>query len=119
MTLRIGYELRKKNVHAGELRILVSYSDEKEERGSVKLRHPLFLDDYICAVSSDLFKRTVKRRIRIRAIEIQARRLSRSLRQLELFDETAEREKQISLNRALDSLRRRFGEGTVLKAAWL
>ena len=85
----------------------------------MKLRHPLFLDDDICAAGSELFERTVKRRVRIRAIEIQARRLSRPFGQVELFDETAEREKQISLNRALDSLRRRFGEGTVLKAAWL
>ena len=119
MILRIGYELRKKNTNAGELRIRVIYSDEKEERGSMKLRHPLFLDDDLCAAGSDLFERTVKRRIRIRTIEIEARRFSRSSGQIGLFDETAERKKQISFNRALDSIRTRFGEGALLKAAWL
>ena len=85
----------------------------------MKRRHPLFLDDDIYAASSDLFERTVKRRIRIRTIEIEARRLSRSSGQIELFDETAEWGKRISLNRALDSVRRRFGETALLKAAWL
>ncbi len=119
MTSDIGYELRKKNLHVGELRILVIYSDEKEERGNLRLRHPLFLDDDIYAAGFDLFERTVKRRIRIRTIEIEARRLSRSLGQVELFDETTERKKQVSLNRALDSIRARFGERTLRKAVWL
>jgi len=116
MTARIGCELRRRNLLTGEIHVLVVYSDEREERGRVRLRHPLFLDEDVYAASRDLFERTVKRRIRIRMLEIEALRLSRPTGQTELFSESADKEKEVLLNTALDSIRARFGENAVVKA---
>ena len=118
MTARIGYELRKRNLLMGEIRLLVVYSDEMEERGRARLRHPLFLDDDVYSASRNLFEQTVKRRIRIRMLEIEAFRLSRSTGQTEIFSESAGKEKQVLLNAAIDSIRARFGEDAVVKAEW-
>lgn len=119
MASSIGYRVRKRSVRIGELRVLVIYSDEKEERGRVRLRHPLFLDDDVYAAARDIFERTVKRRVRIRALELEARKLSRPVGQTELFSDSAERKKLVDLNAALDSIRTRFGGNAVGKAVWV
>ena len=115
---RIGRTLRKRKMTTRELRLLVVYSDEHEDKGISRLRHPLFLDEDLFSASKELLKRVLKRRVRVRVLELTASRLAGASRQAELFAGVGNLKEKKDLNEALDTIRRKFGENSIALAGY-
>ena len=118
ISYRIGRTLRSRKMTTRELQLLVVYSDEHEDKGVNRLRHPLFLDEDLFSASKELLKRVLKRRVRVRMLELIASRLVEVSRQAELFDNVGNLKEKKNLNEALDAIRRKFGENSIALAGY-
>lgn len=106
-------ELRRRGRSARKLQINLLYSDLKTARGVRTLRAHANLLSGWKGEAEALFLQIFSRRIRVRTIEVRFEDFAANPgAQLGLFEDTG-RAKEIRLTTALDTLRDRFGAGSV------
>ena len=109
-----GLEMRNEKLGASGIRLALRYSDGVEAQGFQKTKQPLVTDRDLMAASYELWQKTVKRRIRIRAIGISFEDMTPLGYQPDLFEPETEA-KNRKLQEAADKIQNRFGAGKVSK----
>src|SRR5665647_3909601 len=112
MTERIAFELRKQNKLAGCVTVKLRYSNfetftKQQTISYTNADHVLF------KTAKELFERLYDRRMLIRMLGILFTNLIPGNYQIHLFEDTQE---MIKLYQAIDSVKKRFGEGMLCKA---
>jgi DNA polymerase-4 len=107
----IGFELRRKGVAAGRFRLAGVYADNLTFEGYAGARPAVNTDLSIFRLLKNLFFRTVRRRIYVKSIVVEASLFCPVFVQGELVDLPSSRE--FRLHSAIDSIRNRFGEGSI------
>lgn len=115
MTERIGFELRQQNKLAGCLTVKLRYSNFDTVTKQVTL--PYTASDHIfLEKAKELFARLYDRRLLVRMIGVRFSHLVPGNYQISLFDDT---EEDIKLYQSIDSIKKQFGPGLVVRAAGL
>lgn len=112
MTERIAFELRKQNKLTGCVTVKLRYSNfetftKQQSISYTNADHTLF------KTAKELFERLYDRRMLIRMLGIRFTNLIPGNYQIHLFEDTQE---MIKLYQAIDSVKKRFGEGMLVKA---
>jgi len=112
MTERIAFELRKQNKLTSCVTVKLRYSnfDTFTKQQSIAYTNA---DHILFKTTKELFEKLYDRRMLIRMIGIRFTNLIPGNYQINLFEDTQE---MIKLYQAIDSVKRRFGEGMVMKA---
>jgi len=109
-----GLRLRRMGQAAGRLALALTFADGVTEQGKTDLLPPVANDLALFAALDELFYKTCRRRVRLRALRLACERLACGKRQLDLFgDETAASPHAEVLQDALDRLRTRHGMDVV------
>jgi len=101
----VGYHLRRRERVAGKLVLSVHYTDGYQSAASGRL--PRNDDATVTRALRNLYRRANNRRNRVRAITVEASRLSPRANQLALFDTTPDRHRRLAVQ--LDRIRNRHG----------
>ena len=112
MTERIAFELRKQNKLAGCVTVKLRYSNFETFTKQQSISYTS-ADHVLFKTAKELFERLYDRRMLIRMLGIRFTNLIPGNYQIHLFEDTQE---MIKLYQAIDSVKRRFGEGMVVKA---
>jgi len=113
MTERLAYDLRKQNKLTGCITVKLRYSNF--ETYTKQLTIPYTNADHVLMnTASELFNKLYERRMLIRLIGIRFTNLIPGNYQIRLFEDTQE---NIRLYQAIDSVKKRYGERFVMRAA--
>jgi len=112
MTEAIGFELRSQNKLTGCVTVKLRYSNFDTV---VKQRAIAFTssDQVLLLVAQELFEKLYDRRLLIRLLGVRFTKLVPGNYQIKLYEDTQE---MVNLYQAIDSVKRRFGEGMVKRA---
>ena len=112
MTEKIAFDLRQQDKVTGCITVKLRYSNF--ETFTKQLTIPYTNADHILLkTAKELFSKLYERRMLIRLIGIRFTNLIPGNYQISLFDDTQE---TISLYQAIDSVKKRFGEGLLIRA---
>ena len=113
MTESIGFQLRKQNKLTGCLAVKLRYSnfDTVVKQKTVDFTNA---DHILLQTADELFERLYDRRLLIRLMGIRFTRLVPGNYQIKLYEDTQE---TIHLYQAIDSIKRRYGEQLLIRAA--
>jgi DNA polymerase-4 len=113
----LGRRLRSQNRCPGELALTATYSDGVQAGARERLAVAgceLHLDSFLYQAALRLFNRTVQRRLRLRHLALNAAYLQSPLSQMALFPwDDPGRGKEVKLLRAMDQIRRRYGNHAI------
>ena len=113
MTEKIAFELRLQGKVTGCITVKLRYSNF--ETFTTQLTIPYSNADHVLLkTAKELFTKLYERRMLIRMIGIRFTNLIPGNYQINLFDDTQE---TISLYQAIDSVKKQFGEGLLIRAA--
>ena len=112
MTERLAFELRQQNKLTGCVTLKLRYSDFETYTKQMTIPYSA-ADHVLLQTAKELFEKLYERRQLIRLIGIKFTNLIPGNYQIRLFDDT---EKKISMYRAIDSVKNRFGEGLLVRA---
>jgi len=113
MTERLAFDLRKQNKLAGCITVKLRYSNF--ETYTKQLTIPYTNADHVLMnTANELFNKLYERRMLIRMIGIRFTNLIPGNYQIKLFEDTQE---MINLYQAIDSVKKRYGERLVMRAA--
>ena len=113
MTEKIAFDLRKQNKLTGCVTVKLRYSNF--ETYTKQQTIPFSNADHILLkTAQELFEKLFERRLLIRLIGIRFTNLIPGNYQISLFEDTQE---MINLYQAIDSVKKRFGEKLVMRAA--
>ncbi len=113
MTENLAYQLRRGEKLTACISVKIRYSDFNTY--SKQLRIPYTSADHILIPKIlDLFKTLYNRRLLVRLIGIRFSYLVTGNYQINLFDDT---EEILSLYNAMDTIRKRYGDKSVLRAS--
>jgi DNA polymerase-4 len=113
MTENLAYQLRRGDKLTACISVKIRYSDFNTY--SKQMRIPYTSGDHILIPKIlDLFKNLYNRRLLVRLIGIRFSHLVSGNYQINLFDDT---EEILSLYNALDNIRKRYGDKSVLRAS--
>jgi len=113
MTERLAFDLRKQNRLTGCVTVKLRYSNF--ETFTKQLTIPYTNADHVLMnTAHDLFTKLYERRMLIRLIGIRFTNLIPGNYQIRLFEDTQE---NIRLYQAIDSVKKRYGERFVMRAA--
>ena len=107
-----GKQLREKKQCAGRVELRVRYADYREDGHSLQLKPPVQSSAVLYARALPLLEVILKRRTRVRSMNLCLTELSRGSMQLDLFADPKP-DRRVKLEFALDALRRRYGESVV------
>jgi DNA polymerase-4 len=110
---RAGARLRRLPAAAGRLRVTLRHADAVVARREERPAAPVAADLSLFRAARDLLERARARRVRVRWIELRCLDLARGPRQLDLFDARTSGAAE-ALARAVDRIRRRFGDGVIV-----
>ncbi|MCB9064683.1 MAG: DNA polymerase IV [Chitinophagales bacterium] len=109
----LAFDLRKDGRLTGCITLKIRYSNF--DTHTMQKRIPYTSSDkYLITTALELFKKLYSRRMLIRLIGMKFSNLVSGSYQINLFDDDA---KDLNLNRAMDSIRNRFGKEFITKAA--
>lgn len=108
--------LREKKQSAGRMELGVRYADHREESRKQKIAPPMQSSAIFYMRALPLLNAVLERRTRVRSIRLVLTELSAGSVQMELFPDSGP-ERGAKLERALDTLRHRFGPGTIINVA--
>lgn len=113
MTESIGFDLRRQNRLTGCVTVKLRYSnfDTVVKQKTIDYTNA---DHILLATAQELFDRLYDRRMLIRLLGIRFTRLVPGNYQIKLYEDTQE---MIRLYQSIDSIKRRYGEKAVLRAA--
>lgn len=113
MTERLGFDLRKQNKLTGCVTVKLRYSNF--ETYTKQLTIPYTNADHVLMkTAGELFNKLYERRMLIRLIGIRFTNLIPGNYQIKLFEDTQE---MINLYQAIDSVKKKYGEKFVMRAA--
>ena len=112
MTERLAFELRQQNKLTGCVTVKLRYSDFETYTKQITIPYSA-ADHVLLQTAKELFEKLYERRQLIRLLGIKFTNLIPGNYQIRLFDDT---EKKISMYRAIDSVKNRFGEGLLVRA---
>lgn len=115
MTESIAFELRQQNRLTGCVTVKLRYSDFETHTTQRSIPYTN-ADHVLLKVVKDLFAKVFERRVLIRLIGVRFTHLIPGTYQINLFDDTQE---NIKLYKAIDSVKRQFGERLITKGAGL
>jgi DNA polymerase IV len=112
MTESIAYELRSQNRLTGCITVKIRYTDF-ETHTMQKAIFYTNADHILIKLAKELFHKLYTRRILIRLIGVRFTNLIPGTHQVNLFEDTQE---MISLYKAIDSVKKRYGENLIMRA---
>lgn len=115
MTEKIAFELRSRNKLTGCITVKLRYSNFETVTKQKTISYSSS-DHILIQEASDLFRKLYDRRMLIRLVGVRFTHLIPGNYQINLFEDTGE---TISLYQAIDSVKKRFGEKFLMKAAGL
>ena len=113
MTEKIAFELRSQHKLTGCVTVKLRYSGFQTYSKQVSIPYTN-ADHILLKAAKELFARLYERRLLVRLIGIRFTNLIPGTYQINLFEDTQE---MINLYQAIDSVKNRFGEKMLLKAA--
>ncbi len=113
MTERIAFELRQQNKLAGCVTIKLRYANFETYTRQLTIPYTN-ADHLLIKTAKELFGKLYERRMLIRLVGVRFTNLVPGNYQIRLFEDT---EQMIQLYQAIDSVKNRFGEKMVVKAA--
>jgi len=114
MLERLMARVRAEGVEARRLTLALRYTDREESERSVNLPEPSGLETDFLPCLPDLLRTAWSRRVRLRAVTLRAGRIYRPSPQLSLFAGEGHAN-GVMLQRAIDALRRAYGESAVIR----
>ena len=115
MTDALAFELRKLKKVTGCVTLKLKYSDFQTHTFQASI--PYTASDHVLLQKvTELFMKNYNRRVLIRLIGVKFSNLVSGFNQINLFDDT---EEKINLYSALDKIRLRFGENSIMRAVGL
>jgi DNA polymerase-4 len=113
MTEAVGFDLRKQDKLTGCVTVKLRYSnfDTVVRQKTVDYTNA---DHILLQTAQDLFEKLYDRRILIRLLGVRLTRLVPGNYQIKLYEDTQE---TIRLYQSIDSIKRQFGEGLVMRAS--
>ena len=109
-----GLEMRSEKLGIRGMRLAVMYSDGIEAQGFERLKRLLIRDSEIAEAAWRLYHKTAKRRIRIRSIGLKLEDCAPLGYQPDLFEPETDIAHH-KLQEAVDSIKRRYGAGVVMR----
>jgi hypothetical protein len=109
-----GKQLREKKQCAGRMELRIRYADYREDGHTLPLKPPVQSSAVLYARSRPLLDGILKRRMRVRSMNLCLTELSQGSRQLELFPDPAP-DRRLKLEFALDTLRHQYGKSIVTR----
>lgn len=113
MTESMAFELRKQNRLTGCIVLKLRYTDGDAHTIQRSISY-CNSDHVLIGVARELFKRLFTRRMLVRMVGIRFMNLIPGIYQIDLFEDSQE---GIRLYKAIDSVKKRFGEGLVGRAS--
>ena len=116
----VSYELRHRGLRGRTVTLKARYANFKTLTRSHTLDYPINLGRKIYAVCRELFERVPEGPLRLLGVQLSQLEDVRAPQQAELFGDSspaapsADEEKLAKASKALDSLRKKYGRGTVL-----
>lgn len=113
MTEKIAFELRRQNKLTGCVTLKLRYSNFETFTKQISIPYSN-ADHVLMETAQELFEKLYDRRMLIRMLGIRFSHLIPGNHQIHLFEDTQE---VINLYQAIDSVKKRFGEKILMKAA--
>ena len=113
MTEKIAFELRRQNKLTGCVTLKLRYSNFETFTKQISIPYSN-ADHVLMETAQELFEKLYDRRMLIRMLGIRFSHLIPGNHQIHLFEDTQE---VINLYQAIDSVKKRFGEKILIKAA--
>jgi DNA polymerase-4 len=115
MTERVAFELREDNKMAGVIAVKIRYPDFETRSKQTTIPYT-FYDDEMIPVAKDLFRKLYRKGEKVRLMGVRAGELTNEAVQTHLF---MSKEKKSDLYKAIDSLKNKFGKGSIRKGGGL
>ncbi len=113
---RCGFRVRGEGKAARTAELVVAYCDNLLVEGKARLAPPSDRDEDLFNAARTIFRREVKRRVRVSYVKILFCDLGPSRIQKSLFpDIQSVHEKEASITRAMDDIRRKYGVNSIRK----
>lgn len=112
MTEEIAFQLRQQNKLTGCVTVKVRYSNFETFTKQLTISYTN-ADHVLLKTAKELFNKLYERRLLVRLLGIRFTHLIPGNYQISLFDDTQE---MINLYQAIDSVKKRFGEKTLIRA---
>lgn len=112
MVEKIAYELRRKQKLTSCVTVKIRYSNFDTYTLQKQIPYTSF-DHILIETAKDLFNRLYQRRMLIRLIGVRFSHLVSGVQQLNMFEDTPQ---MVSLYLALDKLRKRYGQQSIIRA---
>lgn len=111
MVFELAYQLRKEKKVSGCVTLKLRYSDFQTH--TFQTRIPYTASDHVLLEKAmELFQKNYSRRVLIRLIGVKLSHLTSGFNQIHLFDDT---EEKINLYQALDKIRNRYGDDSIMR----
>ena len=109
---KVARQLRQTSQSARKMMLEIYYADHREAVGQKRLPKDTSTDQEFFQVAEELLNKILTRRIRVRKLAVRYFELGPSAKQVFLFDKRIN-DKNQNLTRALDQIRKKFGEDSV------
>lgn len=113
MVEKLAFQLRKEEKLTSVITVKIRYSNFDTHTLQKRIAYTSF-DHTLIPLAKELFERLYQRRMLIRLVGVKLSGLVRGVQQLNIFEDTSE---MVKLYLAMDSLRKRFGSGSVRRAS--
>ncbi len=111
MTEKVAFELRDDNKTAGVIAVKIRYPDFETTSRQTTIPYT-FYDDELIPVAKDLFHKLYRKGEKIRLLGVRLSELTSHAVQTNLF---SDKEKKSGLYKAIDSVKNKFGKGSITK----
>jgi DNA polymerase-4 len=111
MTEKVAFELREDNKTAGVIAVKLRYPNFETTSRQTTIPYT-FYDDELIPVAKELFNKLYRKGEKIRLMGVRLSELTNEAIQTNLF---SSKEKKAELYKAIDSLKNKFGKGSVRK----
>jgi DNA polymerase IV len=111
MTEKVAFELRDDNKTAGVIAVKIRYPDFETTSRQTTIPYT-FYDDELIPVAKELFHKLYRKGEKVRLMGVRLSELTSEAIQTNLF---SNKEKKAELYKAIDSLKNKFGKGSVRK----
>ncbi len=113
MTEKLAFQLRRTQKLTGCISVKLRYSDFKTQSLQSRIQYTA-VDHQLIPAVKQLFDRLYKRRVLIRLVGVRFSHLVQGSYQMDLFEDSS---KTIRLYQAMDRMRDRFGDRSILRAS--
>jgi DNA polymerase-4 len=111
MTEKVAFELRDDNKTAGVIAVKIRYPDFETTSRQTTIPYT-FYDDELIPIAKELFHKLYRKGEKVRLMGVRLSELTNEAIQTNLF---SNKEKKAELYKAIDSLKNKFGKGSVRK----